>query len=45
MDQTSLLLVYLSYSNIYGDIYKGVPTAEVSMSFLKLSTHFENPKS
>lgn len=31
-DQTSLFEVYLSDFNIYGDIYNGVPTADVSIS-------------
>ena len=41
----SVLEVYFLLSKIYGDIYKGVPTNEANISFLKLSTHFANPKS
>lgn len=45
IDQTSLLDVYFSFFNIYGDIYNGVPTADVNMSLLKLSIALANPKS
>lgn len=43
--QISVLEVYFLLSKIYGDIYRGVPTSEANISFLKLSTHFANPKS
>ena len=43
--QTSVLLEYRLFSRIYGLIYRGVPTNEDIISFLKLSTHLANPKS
>jgi len=37
--------VYLFYYKIYGDIYKGVPTRDVSIYLVKLSTVLAKPKS
>lgn len=45
IDHTSLFVVYFSYLKICGDIYKGVPTAEFSIWFLKLCKLLANPKS
>lgn len=45
IDQMSVLLVYFLLSRICGLMYKGVPTNEDNISFLKLSTHLANPKS
>lgn len=45
MLQTSVFELYLLWSKICGLMYKGVPTIEDIISFLKLSTHLANPKS
>jgi hypothetical protein len=45
MLHTSVFELYRLWSKIYGLMYRGVPTIEDIMSFLKLSTHFANPKS